>query len=114
MSSRSERLAKARTRRKRKSILRVASGVAIVLVLAVVIWLASGGQAIPPMTAAALSRVSPDEAHQLMQTDEGVLYDVRSRAAYEALHAAGALSLPEAEALELIDTLPDDQLVILY
>ncbi len=59
-------------------------------------------------------RVSPSEAQQKLEQGQAVLVDVRGKALYDAGHAAGAISIPEAEMAARLNELPQDQEIILY
>ena len=59
-------------------------------------------------------RVSPQEAQQKLEQGQAVLVDVRGKALYDAGHAAGAISIPEAEMGARLGELPQDKQVILY
>ena len=59
-------------------------------------------------------RVSPPEAQQRLEQGQAVLVDVRGKALYDAAHAAGAISIPEAEMGARLNELPRDQEIILY
>jgi hypothetical protein len=59
-------------------------------------------------------RVYPQEAQQRLEKGQAVLVDVRDKALYDAAHAAGAISIPEAEMAARLNELPRDQEIILY
>jgi hypothetical protein len=59
-------------------------------------------------------RISPPEAQQKLEQSQAVLVDVRGKALYDAGHAAGAISIPEAEMATRLNELPRDQEIILY
>ena len=61
-----------------------------------------------------IARVSPAEAHNQQQAGTGVIYDVREAPFYQESHAAGALPLPEDEALAHVEDLPTDKTLIFY
>ena len=61
-----------------------------------------------------VQRIDPVEAKALMDKGDALLYDVRSLAAYDARHAAGAFPLPEGDLGEYVANLPRDKLLILY
>lgn len=61
----------------------------------------------------AVPRTSLQEAIAKIDAGEAVLVDVRSRAAYEAAHAAGSVSMPEEEIEARLSELPDDRAWIL-
>lgn len=110
MSRRSERIEQARKRRRNRRLLTIGGGALALLVLVAVLVLA--GPIVPlPLTAADLPRISPEETYELIQTDELVLYDVRSEGAYAALHPEGSVSLPEGQHLQSLDELPRDRLL---
>lgn len=50
----------------------------------------------------------------LASADTFQLVDVRSREAFALSHATGAVSMPEAETVELMSTLPADRTLVLY
>ncbi len=54
------------------------------------------------------------EAYSLVESGEGILYDTRSVEEYQALHAAGAASFPEADMAARYDELPADKALIFY
>jgi hypothetical protein len=68
----------------------------------------------PLLSTSDVQRITPAEATSLLDGGEAVLYDARSVAAYDALHAAGALSFPEGDAAARIDELPTDKSLIFY
>jgi predicted sulfurtransferase len=61
-----------------------------------------------------VERIPPEEAHAMVQNGEALIVDVRDRAAFEAGHVAGALSLPEAELSDRLSELPRQQMIITY
>lgn len=84
----------------------------VIIVVSVVLTLASCGNR--NITTDDVQRIEPSEAKALLDADEAVLYDVRSERFYEAKHAAGAISLPEAELDARLNELPDDKALIFY
>jgi hypothetical protein len=77
----------------------------------------------PPSTEVALVTPSDDvqlqlmttaEAYSLVESGEGILYDTRSVEEYQALHAAGAVSFPEAGMASRYAELPMDRALIFY
>ncbi len=77
--------------------------------------LVSCGSASPSTTGpGTVQRISPQEARDLLETGEAVVYDTRTASAYRIQHAAGATSLPEAELAGRIDELPDDGRVLIF
>ncbi|MFC2030295.1 rhodanese-like domain-containing protein [Chloroflexota bacterium] len=71
--------------------------------------LATGSQPSP-----AVARASIQEATDRVERGEALLVDVRSQAAYDKSHAAGAVSFPEEEADARLGELPRDKELILY
>jgi len=77
-------------------------------------------QAAAPATPPAAStqdtapRIPAAEARQALAKGEAVLVDVRPKAAYDASHAAGAISLPLSDLGSRAGELPKDKLVITY
>jgi len=61
-----------------------------------------------------IERVSVKQAKEQVDKDKAVLIDVRSQAAYDQSHAAGALSFPEETIAEQYAQLPKDKLLVLY
>lgn len=61
----------------------------------------------------AVTRTSLQEATTRIDAGEAVLIDVRSRASYDASHAAGSLSFPEEEIEARLKELPDGKAWIL-
>jgi hypothetical protein len=59
-------------------------------------------------------RISLQDAWDRLEQDQAILVDVRSRASFDKVHAAGALSLPEEEVGALLDELPREKDWILY
>jgi len=59
-------------------------------------------------------RLSAKETQARLARGEAVLIDVRSKAAYDRLHAAGALSFPESEIEGRQSELPKGTQLILY
>jgi hypothetical protein len=61
-----------------------------------------------------IQRIVPAEAKALLDSGDAVLYDVRSKAEYQAQHAAGALSLPGASVAARFGELPADKSLVFY
>lgn len=61
-----------------------------------------------------IERISVKQTKEQMDKGKAVLIDVRSQAAYDQSHAAGALSFPEETILEQYTQLPKDKLLVLY
>jgi len=59
-------------------------------------------------------RITVGEARQALDKGKAVLVDVRSKEAYEASHAQGALSIPLANVGPRAGELPKNKLVITY
>lgn len=59
-------------------------------------------------------RISAVEARQALAKGEAVLVDVRSKEAYEASHAQGAISIPSFALDSRIGELPKNKLIITY
>jgi hypothetical protein len=124
--------AKARKRRRQNSSL-VIPAIVVVVVLAIVIGVilsieggrpASGetaaqGNSGQPLNTSSLPypevpRISVQETQEKMAQGQALLVDVRSKSSYDSSHAAGAVSIPEAEVLSRLDELPRDKDIILY
>ncbi len=59
-------------------------------------------------------RVSLQETQQKLGQGQAMLVDVRDKALFDAAHAVGAFSVPEAEMAARLNELPRDKEVILY
>jgi hypothetical protein len=59
-------------------------------------------------------RISVGTAREMADAGEAILVDVRTKGTFEAVHIAGAISLPSEEIPERIDELPTDKLIIFY
>jgi 3-mercaptopyruvate sulfurtransferase SseA len=59
-------------------------------------------------------RVSVSDTKTKMDRGDAILVDVRSKAAYDTSHAAGAVSIPEAEIDSRLSELPSDKDIVLY
>ncbi len=70
--------------------------------------------AAPPATQETARRISADEARQALATGKAVLVDVRSKEAFDARHAQGALSVPLSDLGTRAGELPKNKLVITY
>lgn len=70
----------------------------------------------PPLTEADVPRVTAQDAKAAFDGGEAIIVDVRSQAAYEAGHVAGALSIPlnEFETNIAGVDLPRDRWIITY
>jgi cytochrome c-type biogenesis protein CcmH/NrfG len=112
LNRRTERLEQARIGRRQRTRLAVAAmALAAVVIVVLIVWPNAGAPA-TGLTPDELVRIAPQEAHRLAQAGEAVLLDVRSKEAYDAGRAQGALSLPEAVATQRMGTLPDDGLLV--
>jgi hypothetical protein len=78
----------------------------------------AAGTALPLSTNAppnpAVPRASLDETRDKMEKGEAVLVDVRSKASYDKAHAAGSISIPEADVYTRLSELPRDKEIVLY
>jgi rhodanese-related sulfurtransferase len=61
-----------------------------------------------------ISRITPAEAKELLDSGMAVLYDARPEGEYRALHAAGALSFPASDMAAHYGELPTDKSLIFY
>lgn len=112
MSRRTERLDQVRARRRLRRRLAVGAGaLAVVATVVLLVW-ANAGDPAPSLKSEELVRIAPQEAYRLAQAEQAVLLDVRIKDAYDAGHAQGSLSLPEAEAIQRMADLPDDRLLV--
>jgi hypothetical protein len=59
-------------------------------------------------------RISLEETQTMLEQDQAILIDVRSRDSFEKSHARGAISIPEEEMGARLDELPRDKEIILY
>jgi 3-mercaptopyruvate sulfurtransferase SseA len=59
-------------------------------------------------------RASLDGTRDKMEKGEAVLVDVRSKDSYDKAHAAGSISVPEAEVYARLSELPRDKEIVLY
>ncbi len=112
----------------------VVVGVIVVAVLFFAIWSLEGQQpataavpgdiSVPVVTAqprqtspppnAEVPRISVSETKTKMDRGEAILVDVRSKAAYDTSHPAGAISIPEVEIDSRLAELPKDKEIVLY
>ncbi|MFO7696940.1 MAG: hypothetical protein R6X16_07270 [Anaerolineae bacterium] len=113
MSRRQERVIEARARRQRATLY-WAGGATLVIVAVILALVLSGRDAATTPTAAGLPRISPQDAYAAVQAGEAVLYDVRIADAFDDMHAEGAVSLPESEAIARLGELPNDRLLVFY
>jgi hypothetical protein len=61
-----------------------------------------------------VQRITAEDAKALVDSGEAVLYDARSVAAYEAAHAAGAISFPASDAAARSGELPAGKSLVFY
>ena len=66
------------------------------------------------LTAADLQLLTTAEAYALVDDGAALLYDTRSTEEYQTLHAAGAISFPEADVAARYGELPTDEALIFY
>ena len=66
------------------------------------------------LTAGDLQLLTTAEAYALVSDGTALLYDTRSAEEYQTLHAAGAISFPEADVAARYGELPADQALIFY
>jgi rhodanese-related sulfurtransferase len=66
------------------------------------------------MSRAGVPRLDAAEAWDLAQSGDAVLVDVRPRALYTELHAAGAISMPLDELVDCHGQLPPDVTLVFY
>lgn len=59
-------------------------------------------------------RVTPDELKKMLDSGKAVVYDTRAKAAYDAEHIKGALSMPSNEVADRAGELPKDKTVVFY
>jgi DNA-binding transcriptional ArsR family regulator len=60
------------------------------------------------------ARISAQELRERLRTDDVILIDARPREEFQAGHLPGALSVPAGEVEQMLDSLPDDKLVVAY
>lgn len=65
-------------------------------------------------SAASIPRISLQAAKASLDSGAAVLVDVRTAAAYQQKHAAGAISMPSNEVANRYKELPTDKQIILY
>ncbi len=66
------------------------------------------------LTTKDVQRITLADAKSLLDNGTAVLYDARSARAYSSKHAAGAISIPEAEVAARFSELPTDKSLIFY
>ena len=134
---RSRPASKTRTRRQGSPssiMIPIVVGVIVVAVVVFAIWSLEGQQpaaaavpgniSVPVVTAQPrqtsappypdVPRISVSDTKTKMDNGQAVLVDVRSPTSYDQSHAAGAISIPEAEIKSRLDELPKDKEIVLY
>ena len=106
-------------RTRQREISWVIGGIALVVgvVIIALVWHSLGtnrSTARVLASVAEVQRISPSKTQAMLAKGKATLYDVRSRDAFAAKHAVGAVSLPGGELDSLIATLPRDNVLILY
>ena len=136
--SKNRRRYRSKSSRKRKGskdspswIIPVVAGVVVAVVLVgVLVSLAiqestvasESSGSVPTLTALAaqpipnpgVARIPLEKAVEQVEQGQAVLIDVRSQAAFEKAHAAGAISMPESEIKDRLEELPRDRDLVLY
>lgn len=59
-------------------------------------------------------RVSIDELRAMLERDEAIVVDVRSKPSYDSGHIKGSISIPREEVRQRAGELPKDKLVVFY
>ena len=59
-------------------------------------------------------RVKPEELQAMLEAGRAVVYDTRSKMAYDAEHIKGALSMPYDEVSKRAGELPKDKTLVFY
>ena len=59
-------------------------------------------------------RVTADELKKMLDAGKAVVYDTRGKAAYDAEHIKGALSMPSDEVAARAGELPTDKTLVFY
>lgn len=59
-------------------------------------------------------RVTADELRKMLDAGKAVVYDTRGKAAYDAEHIKGALSMPSDEVAARTGELPTDKTLVFY
>lgn len=59
-------------------------------------------------------RVTTDELKKMLDSGKAVVYDTRAKAAYDAEHIKGSLSMPSNEVAERAGELPKDKTIVFY
>ncbi len=126
MMARSRRTAKEQGRKKskprgRRKTTLWAIGVVLLVIAAALAGMIAGQGGLAPKTRERVvtspeqvPRITQSKARRLLDRGEAVLYDTRATEQYQAKHAAGAISFPEADRETLVDLLPTDKVLIFY
>ena len=59
-------------------------------------------------------RVTADELKKMLDAGKAVVYDTRPKAAYDAEHIKGSLSMPSGEVADRAGELPKDRTIVFY
>lgn len=59
-------------------------------------------------------RVTPDELKKMIDSGKAVVYDTRAKAAYDAEHIKGSLSMPSNEVADRVGELPKGKTIVFY
>jgi 3-mercaptopyruvate sulfurtransferase SseA len=59
-------------------------------------------------------RVTVDELRKMLDAGKAVVYDTRAKAAYDAEHIKGSLSMPSDQVAAHVDELPKDKTIVFY
>ena len=59
-------------------------------------------------------RVTAEELKKMLDSGKAVVYDTRAKAAYDAEHIKGSLSMPSNEVADRSGELPKDKTVVFY
>jgi len=59
-------------------------------------------------------RVTPTELEAMLEDGRTVVYDTRTKMAYDAEHIKGALSMPHEEVANRVGELPKDKTLVFY
>lgn len=59
-------------------------------------------------------RVTVEELKKLLDSGKAVVYDTRAKAAYDAEHIKGSLSMPSNEVADRAGELPKDKTIVFY
>jgi hypothetical protein len=128
-NSRRRSAARTKSRQNKSMLIPIVAAVVVVAMIIGIILSIEGGiptsaSSAPGSTALPLDTVSipyPDvpridlaKTQAKLEQGQALLIDVRSASSFEQSHAAGAVSIPEAEIDARLDELPRDKEIILY